>query len=462
MRQFFRTEVPLWAVITLILLLGGGMLAVFSYTGSKELDFSSDTRASDPLSGERVDIGNIEGLHYGDEPKLSDPDFFKKVKDNFISEKTSFIEADLSSMKIRVYKNGEMEKETSILTKGREGSWWETPAGLYKIESKEQNHFSSFGHVYQPWSMAFQGNFFIHGWPYYPDGKPVSSAYSGGCIRLADEDAKAIYDLVEKGTPVLVFEKDFEPDNFTYTRRSTTLSAQKFFSADLKNNFVFLQKGSSESIPLGGFGQFLGSLVAAEYINMEKQITLSEGMAGTDSEHLKVGDTVTPFDLLYLMLLGSSSKPLAVFEDILGAKRYAALINNKAAAVGMSSTHWDSFSRTSGVIQGNTSAEDLFYLSKYLYNNRNFLLKISAGKLTDSVYGVSQFRSLPNQNLFADDPQFVGGKYSPNSDGTGDFFGIFLVDVHGEKRPIFIFVGHSTNVPDDVAKMKSYLGSAFQ
>ncbi|PIP46640.1 MAG: hypothetical protein COX15_00070, partial [Candidatus Colwellbacteria bacterium CG23_combo_of_CG06-09_8_20_14_all_42_19] len=83
------------------------------------------------------------------------------------------------------YEKGVFVNEFAILSKGKEGSWWETPAGLYKVQSKEKEHFSSFGRVYQPWSMAFQGNFFIHGWPYYPGGRAVESTYSGGCIRLA-------------------------------------------------------------------------------------------------------------------------------------------------------------------------------------------------------------------------------------------------------------------------------------
>src|SRR5882724_9446532 len=116
-----------------------------------------------------------------------------RVKDDFISQKESFIEADLTAMQLSVYENGAVVKQVPILTKGRPGSWWETPAGLYQVQNKETNHFSSFGHVYMPWSMDFQGNFFIHGWPYEPDGTPVSSAYSGGCIRLATDDAEKLY-----------------------------------------------------------------------------------------------------------------------------------------------------------------------------------------------------------------------------------------------------------------------------
>src|SRR3989344_7276539 len=127
---------------------------------------------------------------------------------SYIARKESFIEIDLSQMKVSLYKEGGLLKTLPVLSKGRDGSWWETPTGNYKILSKEQNHFSSIGNVWMPWSMQFYGNFFIHGWPYYEDGTPVSSTYSGGCIRLETTDAERLYPLVSTGTPVIVIKDE--------------------------------------------------------------------------------------------------------------------------------------------------------------------------------------------------------------------------------------------------------------
>src|SRR5579862_5292212 len=96
----------------------------------------------------------------------------------------TFIEANLSTMQLTYYVNGSVAEQFKILAKGRPGSWWETPAGLYKVQEKIPSDFSGFAHVYSPWALDFQGNFLIHGWPYYPGGTPVGSTYSGGCIRL--------------------------------------------------------------------------------------------------------------------------------------------------------------------------------------------------------------------------------------------------------------------------------------
>ena len=156
-------------------------------------------------------------VEYGSYPALSNPDFFASTLKQLIASKVDFVEADLTQMRLTIHRSGEAAFTVPILTKGREGSWWETPAGFDRVETKEKSHFSTFGQVYQPWSMAFQGNFFIHGWPYHEDGTPVASTYSGGCIRLSTPDAKRVYDLVSIGTPVLVRTDAFTPDNFSYS-----------------------------------------------------------------------------------------------------------------------------------------------------------------------------------------------------------------------------------------------------
>ena len=52
--------------------------------------------------------------------------------------------------------------------------------------------------------IQFDGNYFIHGWPYYPDGTSVAKGYSGGCIRLSTEDAEELYGLVDIDMPIII------------------------------------------------------------------------------------------------------------------------------------------------------------------------------------------------------------------------------------------------------------------
>ncbi|MBI2030425.1 L,D-transpeptidase, partial [Candidatus Kaiserbacteria bacterium] len=58
-----------------------------------------------------------------------------------------FIVADLSNMRVTLYDNGTSTAEYRIQTKGKPGTPWETPAGYYSIQTKEESHLSTIGHV---------------------------------------------------------------------------------------------------------------------------------------------------------------------------------------------------------------------------------------------------------------------------------------------------------------------------
>lgn len=352
-------------------------------------------------------------------------------------------------MKLTVYASGTSVREVPILTKGREGSWWETPAGLYTIESKSRNHFSSFGRVYQPWSMAFQGNFFIHGWPYYPNGTDVSSQYSGGCIRLSTEDAKEIYALAERGTPVLVFEKDFEPDNFAYVPKILPgVNAGSYLAADLSNNFVFASKKIAQPVPIASLTKLMTALVAAEYINLDRKITVQKSnIVPTSVPRLKAGEKYTAYQLLYPLLEESSNQAAFALADTVGRERFVELMNKKAEALGMANTR---FTDPAGMGDGNVSTpEDLFLLAKYLLNNRSFVLKISSGTLGPNVYGPSEFKNIKNLNIFSGDDNFIGGKVGKTDAARQTMLAIWNGDFDGAKRPfVVIILGSERNGED--------------
>ncbi len=398
---------------------------------------------------------------FGARPALANAEYFTQVRDTFVADKTSFLEADLSSMRLRVYEAGAVVKEVPIKTKGKEGSWWETPAGLYRIESREKSHFSSFGKVYQPWSMAFQGNFFIHGWPYYPDGTPVASSYSGGCIRLADEDAKAVYDLVKVGTPILVYEKDFGKDAFRYAAGTPIVTARNYLAADLSNNFLFAERSSREVVPVASITKLVTALIASEYINLDKTITIAESMLATTSlPRLHIGEKVPAIDLLYPLLLESSNEAAEAFAQTLGPQRFVHLMNKKAAALGMLHS---TFTDPAGSGAGNIStAEDLFQLAKYLQNNRSFVLKLTTGELRRTAYGPAYFKDVENFNLFAENPDFLGGKVGKTNAARETMVALFHVRFGSDIRPIIIVVLGSENIGYDVDNILRYVKANYR
>ena len=399
-------------------------------------------------------------FEYGSWPALENAQFFDKVKSQFIAQATSFIESDLSEMVLRVYTNGKLETEVPILSKGKEGSWWETPAGLYQIQGKETNHFSSFGQVNMPWSMPFQGNFFIHGWPYYPNGTPVPEGYSGGCIRLADQDAKQIYDLAKTGMPVLVHEKDFSEDGFEYELLGKNLEAPQYLGADLKSNFVFARQDSDKEVPIASITKLMTAIIATEYINIEKEVSISSGMlTQTSKPRLYAGQRVSVFNLLYPLLMESSNEAGTAIAAILGESRFVDLMNSKAKAIGMDHTV---FVDPNGIGANNVStAADLFQLAKYLYNNRSFVLDISNGGALYSVYGPPIWKGLENFNVFSSDPDFVGGKVGMTQAAGETIISIFDISIEDETRPIVVIALGTNNRARDAAALIDYIRRSY-
>ncbi|MDP2704122.1 MAG: L,D-transpeptidase family protein [bacterium] len=409
--------------------------------------------------------GKETGFIYGSLPALQNASFFETVKQSFVEEKTDFIEADLSAMKLRVYKEGAQALEVPIVSKGRSGSWWETPAGLYKIETKEETHFSSFGRVYMPWSMLFQGNFFIHGWPYYKNGEPVGAGYSGGCIRLSTEDAEKVFALVKKGTPVLIFENPLEnnadKDGFAYALKKPEVSAKSFLAADLENNFVFAENEPGEKRSIASLTKLMTALIAVEYINVEREVAIDSSMVvKTSIPRLQAGESFSVLDLLSPLLMESSNEAARAIPKPLGESWFTSLMNKKAEAIGMKQS---SFADTSGEQAGNIStAEDLFMLAKYLYYNRSFVLLMSMGKENRSAYGPSAFRNVKNLNEITGTEGMFGGKTGLSTPAGQTMLAVFDIEIAGKKRPIAIIVLGSDDSKRDVETILNYIQSNYE
>ncbi|MFH1188883.1 MAG: L,D-transpeptidase family protein [bacterium] len=452
MKKFFNSSIPLWLVLAIFFLSGAAAITTIVYFREVAYQYALYFANTD---------GSSLKFEYGVQPTLEDANFFMITHRKFIDSKANFIEADLSAMKLTVYRDGASVFVAPILTKGREGSWWETPAGVYKIESKEKNHFSSMGHVYQPWSMVFQGNFFIHGWPYYTDNTPVASTYSGGCIRLSTEDAKQVYDYVSVGMPVLVFEKDFIEDTFTYAQKKPFISAESILAADLHSNYVLWEKDSKTIRSVASLTKLMTALVVTEYINIEKEIVVTSDMLiETSKPRLQIGESVSAYQLLYPLLLESSNESAEALAQFLGRERFISLMNKKAESLGMKHTH---FVDPAGVQAENTStAEDCFLLAKYLYNNRRFILDITNEKRTNTAYEKTIFKDLANFNVFFDDPMFIGGKTGVSTSAKETIISLFELQIGTSVRPVVIIALGAENAALDARTIFSYITNNFE
>lgn len=401
-----------------------------------------------------------EKFQFGSFPALMENNFFEKVKGEFIGGEIDFLLINLSEKKLYYFFKGELSKEYNILSIGKEGSFWETPTGLYQVEGKTREAFSSIGNVWMPYSLQFQGNFFIHGWPYYPGGEDVSTEFSGGCIRLSTPDAKEIFGKVKIGMPILIIEKDFLLDNFSYQLKIPEISGEVYLAADLKNNFVFLEKDSEKVVPIASIVKLMTALVASEYINLQGKIEINPtDLMATSFPRLKARETYNGFDLLYLLLTESSNEAAKTLARFLGEENFLVLMNKKAKSLGMTNTHFEDF--WGGGSENISNAKDLFALAKYLFHNRKFLLDISGGKI---YYGLisKNFNDLKNLNCFSEKENFVGGKTGKTTVAKETVLSVFEVDFKTEKRPIFIAVLGSNDSCSDSEKILNWIKTSFK
>ncbi|MEZ0208754.1 MAG: L,D-transpeptidase family protein [Candidatus Paceibacterota bacterium] len=245
-----------------------------------------------------------------------------------------FVVVNLRTMTIDLRHGTTTLESFSIISKGKPGSYYETIGGSYENDYKIRNHFSTIGHVYMPWGVHVFGNFFIHGIPYYPDGRKVSTTYSGGCIRLTDEDAERVYTFVTTGTPIIITEQndtDFVP---------TASTTDTFSSMDMTRLMV--------------------ATISLEVLTQDNTIT------DTDGETL-----TTRKKLLPRLLVDGDDDISRTFAKSRGETVFVDYMNKKARALGLTNTLF-----TTVDTPATTSQEDQKRFMQYIIDYKTYLLTL--------------------------------------------------------------------------------------
>ena len=381
------------------------------------------------------------------------------AKESYLARRIKFAEADLTQMKLTLYRDGELYKEFEIISKGKEGSWWETPTGKYEALSKIELHFSSIGKVWMPWSVQFHGNYFIHGWPYYQDGTPVSRGYSGGCIRLKTQDGKEFYHFVEKGTPIIVREE--EPLNegslivIKNKEAPPDLTAKSYLVSELASQKISLEKGSQEIFEINHLTQLMTATVASDLIYLERSIIVNKNILAAVMAFFdpSPGERYIAFDLLYPLMIQSSQKAANLLAGFLGRVNFVSAMNRKAEALGMANTKFEDSSGKSG---NNSNARDLNKLARYIHFKQRFLFDISKGVAYRSASGLHS-AELKNANEFWTDSRLVGMKNANARDGSQMLVSVWKLGPSGDEVPFSIIVLGSKDRVSDTNKLLKWV-----
>lgn len=228
-----------------------------------------------------------------------------------------------------------------ILSQGKPGSYYETIGGLYTNDYKIPLHFSSLGHVYMPYSIHLFGNYFIHGVPYYPNGTEVSSSYSGGCVRLSNENAKKVYDFVTKGMPiVLTRESEY---SFSETKSTSTIIASKEMT------------------------RLMVAIISLEFLSQD-----DEKIIDPEKKMLTTRRTLIP-----RLLTEEGDSITRLYTSPLGEKIFVEAMNQKVRAIGMTNTLF--LDTTSPVL---TTEEDTARFISHIMMYKKYLMFNSSSTST--------------------------------------------------------------------------------
>ncbi|MFH1656520.1 MAG: L,D-transpeptidase family protein [Candidatus Nealsonbacteria bacterium] len=392
-----------------------------------------------------------------EEKRPSFINFFEEVKQDFISNKKDFLEANLAEMKMRVYRQGSIGEEVPILTKGDTESWGGSPVGIYEVLSGGIKSFSVAAKVYMPYALHYYGRYYFHGEPEYTWGEKLVSRFSGGCLRLKNEDAKIIFESTEIGMPVLVIDK--ERDNYEYIKENTynfpEVSSNSYLIADLDSGYIFAEKDYQKQFPIASVTKLMTALVLSENFDLEKTIMTKDYMLNGygSTKGIEDGKRYRLVELLYPLLIESSNDAAEVISYFLGKDKALELMNEKSKSILMTQTE---FTDTSGFDPRNIStAKDLFYLSRYIFNNRYPLFKVTKGERVATVGQIGfDINNLWNKNVFPADSSLIGAKtgFIKEAKNTGVFLFRFLTK-DNQKRNIAFILLKSSSTKNDIQAM---------
>lgn len=439
---FVSLQVPVWPQT--------GMLA--SLTAARAA--SAPIVIEHPYSGERTP------LNYGVQGIFAEPTFFADTRAAFVASEQTFIEVDLVRQQLRYFDGGVLLQQYPIIAKAPAGSWCETPAGLYRVEFKRENHFSTFGQIYQPWSIGFQGNYFIHGWPEYAPEDPVGEEYRGGCIRLASADAQALFAAVEVGTPLLIFEEVTPFDAFVYQPKVPTINTPHYLIADIESNTILASSDMDDVAPIASLAKLMTALVATEYINLDTTVyTAQPTFVQSLVPRLADRGRVSMYSLLQLLLIESSNEAAEVIAAQLGREEFIERMNEMAQAIGMDDTV---FADPSGLSSDNqSSVRDLFQLTQYLYKHRRFVLDLTADQHLPTVYVSGEFGELMNFNKVESLDNFIGGKIGETRAAGQTSITLHKLTVGETERTLAVIILGSSSRSADVRELLSYAEERF-
>lgn len=156
------------------------------------------------------------------------------------------------------------------------------------------------------------------------------------------------------------------------TAAEPEISAKSGIVIECKTGIILYEKNAEEILPMASTTKLMTALVAAEFGNFDKMMTVSEAAAAVDGSQMGIlaEQTISFSDLLYMMLLKSGNDAATVIaENLCGStEKFVELMNEKALKLGCTNTH---FANVHGLPNEDhyTTAKELALIAAEAYKN---------------------------------------------------------------------------------------------
>lgn len=224
-------------------------------------------------------------------------------------------------------------------------------------------------------------------------------------------------------------------------------SARALLVADIDTGQIYYEKDATAALPIASVTKLMTATIASELIPLSAYV-----------RHEGSGNEYLAGDMLYPLFLRSDNTAADSFADYYGRNEFLAKMNQKAQELGMAHTH---FGDPSGLSPKNVaSAADLFYLAQYVYLKKSFLLEVSREERKKIIARSGVPLVISNQNQFAEDGRFIGGKLGFTDEALQTSVGLFSINVLGEKHTLAVIVLGSYNWKQDTHTLVSWFTDA--
>ena len=183
--------------------------------------------------------------------------------------------------------------------------------------------------------------------------------------------------------------------------RDLGLSAQHACLYIPEANIIAYEKSANERHSMASTTKIMTALIALENSELDRIVTVSEKAVGIEgsSVYLKGGDKYTMNDLLYALLLQSANDAACAIAIELGGsiEGFADMMNEKAAALGLTDTH---FENPHGLDSENhyTTAKELALITAEALKDPDFKTIVSTYRKTISTIDGDCVRTVVNHN----------------------------------------------------------------